>query len=234
MPRSAAISSAATSTPKQRPKPIAQPGRDVRQRRGQRHLEEQARAPDVHGAGGAQQHRRHAAHAAPGRGEDREERAEQDHEHLRALAEAEPDDGERDPGQRRDRPQQLDERPDQARRPIRPADAARPGSPRRGADREAGEDAAEADGDVGAELRWREVVPGDHQRLGGSRQRLRVAPAEPRTEFPAPSTRTARRARRPSDRRGRGAVIRRAPRGGPARAAAGAPGAPAAARDEGR
>ena len=58
MPRSAAISSAATSMPNDRPKPTRRPVAMSGSAAGSATLTQQRRPVDVHGLRGAQQHRR--------------------------------------------------------------------------------------------------------------------------------------------------------------------------------
>ena len=64
------------------------------------------------------------------RDRERQERGQEDQEDGRQVADAEPEDGDRNPGQRRDRPQDLDQRIERQLRAAVPADATGPaGSP---------------------------------------------------------------------------------------------------------
>jgi hypothetical protein len=63
-------------------------------------------------ARGAHQVRLHALHAGDGAEQDRKEAAEEDDELVLRVADAEPQDRERDPGERRDGAQHLDQRVD--------------------------------------------------------------------------------------------------------------------------
>ena len=96
--------------------------------------------------------------AVIGRGDDREERAEEDDEEFRRFAKPEPDDRERDPCQGRDRAQEFDQGPrDQAEPPI-PACQNADDHAGEDADREAGEHPEQAPGHVIADRVRREAA----------------------------------------------------------------------------
>src|SRR3990172_9215221 len=104
-------------------------GQDLRQRGRQDHAPEQlgAREPEV--AGGAQVHGLHVVARSHGGDGDREDAREEDQEDRRRVAHAEPEDGDRDPGDGRDRTEHLDQGIEGEERALEPAEREARGDP---------------------------------------------------------------------------------------------------------
>ena len=80
---------------------------------GKHDLPQRPAARDAEGAPGVDQHRIDAAHAAIGVEQDRKQAGEEDDEDLHLVADAEEQDGDRDIGRGRDRPDELGDRLEQ-------------------------------------------------------------------------------------------------------------------------
>src|SRR5439155_5473325 len=147
----------------------ADPREDLRQRRRQHDAEEEPRAPRAQARGGAEQQRVHLPDRVDRREEHREERRVGDERDLRSHADSDPDDEERQHRQRRDRPQDLDDRLEQVADHGEVPGGEPEGERQEGARREADDDALERGGDVAPELaRRRELrhLPQDEPRAG--------------------------------------------------------------------
>src|SRR5947208_3017823 len=128
------------------------PGQDLRQRRRQHDAEEERRAPGAQAGGGAEQQRVHLPDRVDRREEHRKERRVGDERDLRRLADPHPDDEERQHRQRRDRPQDLDDRLEQVADHGEVPSRQPEGERQEGARREADDDALDRGGDVAPEL----------------------------------------------------------------------------------
>ena len=122
-PRVAATSSAATSVDQPTLSPIRVPDQDLRQGVGQDHVAEHLQPVRPERPRRIDPLERHAPHARRGRQRDRRYDGEEDEEHLRPLADAEPDHHQRQVGERRDRPVGLDHRVEHAAEHRREAHA---------------------------------------------------------------------------------------------------------------
>ena len=94
---------------------------DLRQRRREHHLQEQLRARDAEVLRRAQVALLDGVHARGGLHDHREHRGDEDQEDRRGVADAEPEDGDRNPGDRRDRPQDLEQRVQRDEGAVHPA-----------------------------------------------------------------------------------------------------------------
>ena len=92
---------------------------DLRRDRRQRHLAQQRGALDAEVARDAEVDARDVRDGRAGREHDREERRHEDQEDRRRVADAEPEDRERDPGERRQAAEEVDERQERLRAPAR-------------------------------------------------------------------------------------------------------------------
>src|SRR5438093_9373144 len=130
----------------------AQAGQHVGQRGGQDHAEEQVARPRAQALCRAQQPAVDLGDAVHGGHEHRKERRVGDEADLRALADADPDDEQRQHRERRDRPQQLDDRLDEVAHRAHLAGEQPERQREHGARREADGHALEGGRDVHPEL----------------------------------------------------------------------------------
>src|SRR5437870_2604572 len=179
------------------------PGQDLRQRRRQHDAEKERRAPGAQAGGGAEQQRVHPPDRVDRREEHRKERRVGDERDLRRLADPHPDDEERQHRQRRDRPQDLDDRLEQVADHGEVPSRQPEGERQEGARREADDDALDRGGDVAPELAGHgelRHLPQDAPRAG-EEDRIEEVPEHDESRREAPHEEEGDDGARPEDPR---------------------------------